>query len=153
VDLEFSEELDASTLSTNGIFLRLGGDLVPASLQLLTNQAGIRALVRLAPNAPLRSETRYEIVVVDGDRVNAFGQVIGSGPRDLVGRPLPAPFFSSFNTADQEPPRIVSVSPGEGEAQIDPRASVRLVFNEAIRSTNYTFRLSGPGGVVLGLPR
>src|SRR6185369_3708463 len=91
----------------------------------------------------------YEIVVVDGDRLDAFGTVIGRGPVDFVGRALAAPFISSFTTRDDTPPVELSFTPEDGADQVDTRSVVRLSFNEPIQA-GATIALQGPGGAVAG---
>src|SRR5690606_19353083 len=95
--LELSEGLVASSLNSNGVFLRAvnSGQKVGFSLALEETNSVAR-LVRLAPLVPLVSEEIYEVVVIAGELFNAGGGVIGSGPRDLVGRPLTTPFTSRF---------------------------------------------------------
>jgi hypothetical protein len=56
-------------------------------------------VLEIRPDAPLASETDYEVIVVDGDLLSALGAVIAEGPRDLVGRILAAPFALRFRTA------------------------------------------------------
>ena len=69
---------------------------------------------------------------------------------DLVGRPLVAPFISSFTTADQDPPQLVSIFPGNNAVQIDPRSVMRLSFNEPILGSNFIFTVTGPKGAASG---
>ncbi|HSH14446.1 MAG TPA: carboxypeptidase regulatory-like domain-containing protein, partial [Verrucomicrobiae bacterium] len=151
VELEFSEELAASSLNTNGVFLRAvtSGQKVGFSLTLDETNSVAR-LVRLAPLVPLVSEEIYEVVVIAGELFNAGGGVIGSGPRDLVGRPLTTPFTSRFRTADNDPPVLLSIFPTNGMIQIDPRAVPRLSFNETLPPVGASFQLTGPDGDVVG---
>jgi len=151
VDLEFSEALAAASLNTNGIFLRsvATGLRVPITLEL-SETNGVARLLRVVPEVPMASEQIHEMVVLAGDLLNAGGGVIGSGPRDLVGRPLTAPFVSRFKTADNDPPVLLSLFPTNGTIQVDPRAVPRLSFNETLRPTGFSFRLAGPDGDVAG---
>jgi hypothetical protein len=151
IDLWFSEPIAASSVGTDGIYLRSPTNTVPSSVQLLADPTnGLMRLVRLTPNAPLRSRLTYDVVVIDGERRDALGAVIGRGPTDLVGRPLSAPFVSRFTTADNDPPIVLSVFPTNNAVQIDPRAIPRLSFNEPIRDSNLVFTLTGPSGPVAG---
>jgi hypothetical protein len=99
--------------------------------------------VRLTPLAPLVSEKTYEVVVLSGDLPGAGGGVAGSGPRDLVGRALAAPFVSRFTTADNDLPILLSIFPNNNAVQIDPRAVPRLSFNETLRATGFVFAVTG----------
>ncbi|MBL9175134.1 MAG: carboxypeptidase regulatory-like domain-containing protein [Verrucomicrobiales bacterium] len=151
VVLEFSEAMASSTLDPRGIFLRVAatGERVPVALELVQTN-GIPRLVRMRPERPLVSEQLYEVIVLSGDLLNATGGVIGSGPRDLVGRPLTASFVARFITADNDPPVLLSVFPADATIQVDPRAVPRLSFNETLLPTGFSFRLSGPLGEVAG---
>lgn len=150
VDLTFSEALDPATLNVGGVYLRTSSGGVASAVALLPDPSNaVPRLVRITPAAPLASETRYEVVVVDGDRLGAGGLPAASGPRDLVRRPLLRPFVASFTTRDSRPPMLVSLTPSNNAVQIDPRAVIRLSFDEPIQS-NATVTLTGPGGVVAG---
>jgi hypothetical protein len=151
VELEFSEELAASSINTNGVFLRAvaTGQKVGFSLTLEETNS-VPRLVRMVPLVPLVSEEIYEVVVIAGELFNAGGGVIGSGPRDLVGRPLTVPFVSRFRTADNDPPVLLSIFPTNGMIQIDPRAVPRLSFNETLQPVGASIRLTGPDGDVVG---
>ena len=93
VDLLFNEPLLAGSLNETGVYVRSDVGTIPGTLQLLPASGdGAMRLVRFTPAAPLASVTTYEIVVVDGERVNATGAVIATGVKDLVQRTLVAPF-------------------------------------------------------------
>ena len=149
--LEFSEAMAASTLDPRGIFVRVAatGERVTTTLELVETN-GVPRLVRILPERPLVSEQLYEVIALAGDLLNATGGVIGSGPRDLVGRPLTTSFVGRFITADNEPPILLSVFPTPAMIQVDPRAVPRLSFSESLRPTGYSFRLNGPAGEVPG---
>ena len=151
VTLIFNEPLSTNSLNTNGIFLRTETGVVRADLRLLADPTnGQFRVVQIIPLAPLRSQKTYQAVVLDGTRLDATANLIASGPTDLVGRPLTAPFISTFSTADNDPPLLVSQFPANGDIMIDPRAVLRLAFNEPIQATNFTFTLTGPAGAVPG---
>jgi hypothetical protein len=152
IELQFSEAMASNSLSTNGIYMRLAGatSSVPAAVQLAADTNGIERLVRLLPSAPLQSLKTYEIVAIDNERRDAIGGIIASGPRDLAGRPLAAPFLSTFTTADGDPPVVISVFPSDNALQVDPRSIPRLAFNEPVRASNFTFIVTGPGGPIAG---
>jgi len=151
IDLLFSEPLDPKNINERGIYLRSATDEIPAAVQLLPEPvSGALRLVRLIPRIPLRSLTTYEVIALSGERRNALGTLVGSGPTDVVGRPLLVPFVSSFTTGDNDKPFVDSLSPADGAGQVDPRAVIRVVYNEPIRFTNFTIRLTGPNGAVAG---
>ena len=152
ITLTFSEPLATNQIDTNAIFVRLisATNSVPAQVQLLPTNSVFR-IVRITPLAPLLSQQTYEVVVVDGERKDALGNVIALGPVDLVGRPLATPFVSRFTTADNDPPVLISLFPSNNAVQVDPRAVMRLTFNEAIQSSNLTVVLTGPSGPVAGV--
>ncbi|MEB2343973.1 MAG: carboxypeptidase regulatory-like domain-containing protein [Deltaproteobacteria bacterium] len=152
VRLTLNEPLDPASIDPRGIFLRpLGGALVPADVELVVDPvAGDLRALEIRPDAPLASETDYEAIVVDGDLLDALGTVVAQGPRDLVGRALAAPFRLAFRTRDQDPPGLLSISPAAGAIQIDPRAVVRLSFDEPLAPAGIDVTLTGPGGAVTG---
>jgi hypothetical protein len=153
IEIQFSEAMDTNTLNLHGLFVRLTGATndVSANVSAVPNPTnGILDRVRLAPVAALQSQKSYEIVVIDGERVSATGEILRTGPRDLAGRPLVSPVISRFTTADNDPPLLVSISPTNGEIQIDPRAVMRLSFNEPIRDTNIFVSLTSGGTNIAG---
>jgi len=150
VELLFNEPLDAASVKPGGIYLRSNTATVPTTLQLLANPGdGQLRLVRLRPVAPLDSEKRYEVVVVDGVLRDALGGVIAEGPLDLVGRQLAAPFIASFTTRDQRPPALLSFTPANNAEQVDTRAVVRLSFDEPL-APGALVSLTGPAGAIAG---
>lgn len=151
VNLYFNEALDPASIARNGIFLRSATGTVLTTIELLPDPTNsISRLVRLTPATRLLSEQTYEVIVVDGERRDALGSVIGTGPVDLVGRYTIAPFISRFTTADNDPPLLLSVFPTNAAVQIDIRSVVRLAFNEPVQNSNINFSLTGPGGNVVG---
>ncbi|HET6407449.1 MAG TPA: Ig-like domain-containing protein, partial [Chthoniobacteraceae bacterium] len=150
VDLLFNEALLPASISTNGIFLQGPTNTVIASVRLMDDGTGLLRRIRLIPSSPLKSLTTYQLAVVDGERRDAFGGLLGAGPTDLVGRPLIAPFVSSFTTADNDPPFVLSTFPTNNASQLDPRTVIRLTLNEPIRDSGFSVNLRGPGGSISG---
>ncbi|MCF7730949.1 MAG: carboxypeptidase regulatory-like domain-containing protein, partial [Akkermansiaceae bacterium] len=152
IEIDFSEAIDPTSVVTSGIFLRpaAGGPIVPATVTLVPMDGGTELRkVLLDPVQPLDSSTTYQLVVVDGDLLDALGTVTNRGPRDLVGRPLPALFSTTFKTRDQRPPLLLSFSPADGSEAVDPRTAVRLTFDEPIQP-GASIVLTGPSGTVAG---
>jgi hypothetical protein len=148
IELRFSETLASNSVNVSGIFLRLGANSVPALLTLLSDPTnGPNSRVRIAPASPLQSLQTYEVIVLDGERRNAVGGLVGSGPVDLAGRPLLLPFVSRFTTRDATPPQLVSIFPTNNAVQIDPRAVPRLTFNEPINPASLAVHLDREAGV------
>ncbi|MFM7102850.1 MAG: Ig-like domain-containing protein, partial [Verrucomicrobiota bacterium] len=156
VEVLFSEAIDPGILTDPAVFLRQG-DLPVAVDLVLTARDGEaeRRLLRLVPREPLRSLTPYTLLVlpefVDGPSLRRFG------PRDRVGRLLAAPFLAQFTTADNDPPRVVSVFPQAGEQNValgslDRPLTPRVVFHEPIRP-GLEVTLTGPAGPVPGAGR
>ncbi len=152
IRLTMNEPLDPATIDPRGIFVRpLAGAILAADVELVVDPvAGDLRVLEIRPDAPLASETDYEVIVVDGDLLSALGAVIAEGPRDLVGRILAAPFSLRFRTRDQDPPGLLSISPPDGTIQVDPRAVLRLSFDEPLASSGISIVLTGPGGAVPG---
>ncbi|HEU5123392.1 MAG TPA: carboxypeptidase regulatory-like domain-containing protein [Verrucomicrobiae bacterium] len=153
IELTFNEALLASTVNgnTNGIYLRGPTNLVPATVTLLPHPDDAKArVVQVTPLQPLRSLTTYELAVISGERRNAIGALIASGPTDLVGRFTPQLFVTSFTTRDDDPPQLLSMFPTNGAVQIDPQAVMRLTFNEPLLNTNLAIVLTSANGNVAG---
>ena len=150
VELIFNEALRTNSVRADGIFIRDTNGVVAADVRLLADTNGVARIVDILPSQPLRSLRNYQVIVLSGDLLGATGGVVGSGPRDLVGRTTPAPFVSHFSTADNDPPRLLSLFPSDNAVQIDPAAAPRLVFNETIQATGFVFIVTGPGGAVAG---
>lgn len=151
VELLFSEALDTNSISAGGIFIRgTNGSAVVSTVTLVPDTNGVRRIVRVQPVAPLKSKQTYQLIVLAGQLPGAGGIIVGSGPMDLVGRSMAAPFSSLFTTADGDPPLVVSIFPSNNAVQIDPSSVPRLTFNESIRSTNFAFIVSGPTGPIAG---
>ncbi len=146
LQVTFSEPLKASSVNNTGVFVRLasGGAAIPATMTQPTPDT-----VLIDPSAPLESSTTYQIVVVDGNLVNAVGTITNRGPRDLVDRPLNSLFSATFTTRDQRPPVLLSFTPENNAEQVDTRAVVRLSFDEPL-APGAVITLSGPGGAVPG---
>ena len=150
VDILFSEPLDPTSVQGHGLFLRSTSGAVAADAELRAGPDLKLRLVRLTPRTRLQSRVRYEVVVIENNRPSLFGLPAMSGPTDLVGRFLAAPFLASFTTTDNDPPSLVSFSPESGAIQVDPRSVIRVSFNEAVQETGLTFSLTGPSGAVSG---
>jgi len=149
VRLTFNEALDPGRIDPNAFYIRREGETVLSSVVLLSDSNGVARIIQITPNAPLASESVYEVVVVNGDRLNAVGQLVAEGPRDLVGKPMVSIFTSVFTTRDDDPPGLLSLTPADGEIQVDPRAVVRLSFDEPIRP-DLQMDLESPSGAVAG---
>lgn len=148
--ITLSETLDPDLVDPRAVFLRTETGRIETELTLAvdpgTNEARI---LELRPLAPLASETDHEIVVLDGEVRDALGSVIAQGPRDLVGRSLIVPFVSPFRTRDDDPPGLLSLTPAPASEQVDPRAVIRLSFDESIAAGSVV-EVAGPAGDVPG---
>jgi hypothetical protein len=150
--LLFNKELDTNTVNPGGIFIRGTNGIVDSAVTLLPDTNGVRRLVRIQPVKPLQSKNVYSVFVLSGDLFGATGNTIGSGPRDLVGRILPATFVSTFATADNTPPQLLSIFPSNNAVQIDPSSVPRLVFDKTLNPTTFVFVVHSPAGLVPGTP-
>ncbi|RIL00281.1 MAG: hypothetical protein DCC71_18835, partial [Proteobacteria bacterium] len=152
IRLETNEPLDPDSIDARAIFVRpAAGGTLAADVRLVADAAaGDLRVLEITPDAPLASETDYEVVVIDGALRDALGNVLADGPRDRVGRPLAAPFTLRFRTRDQDPPGLLSLTPPDDAIQVDPRAVVRLSFDEPITPSGVAFALTGPSGPVAG---
>ncbi|HLH54539.1 MAG TPA: carboxypeptidase regulatory-like domain-containing protein, partial [Verrucomicrobiae bacterium] len=150
VELLFNKPLDTNSIDPSGIFIRGTNGNVASTVTLLPDTNGVLDRVRIQPLAPLKSKNVYSVFVLSGDLLGATGGLIGSGPRDLVGRTLAATFVSSFATADNTPPQLLSMFPSNNAVQIDPSAVPRLAFDKTLNATTFVFNVTGPSGPVAG---
>jgi hypothetical protein len=150
VVLQFNKPLDPASIDPTGIFIHGTNGNVTSTVTLLPDTNGLLTIVRIQPVLPLQSVQVYAVFVLSGDLPGPTGGIIGSGPRDLVGRALAATFESVFATADDTPPQLLSIFPSNNAVQIDPSAVPRLVFNKTLNPTTFVFTVTGPAGVVPG---
>ncbi len=147
IRITFSEALAPESVDESGIYLRSVAGVVPAETVLVEDDAsGELRLVEIRPDAELESETAYEAVVLAGELRDALGGLIGSGPRDLAGRPLRVSAIIPFTTRDSRPPERLSFTPGAGQIQVDPSAVIRLSYDEPLRSDEIVVTLRDGGG-------
>lgn len=150
IDLLFNEPLRPDRIDPRGLYLSLDGQTVPAAVALLDNpEDGLARLVRITPEAPLLSQKTYRVIAIDGERRDALGGITALGVLDLANRPMILPSLTAFTTRDSQPPVRLSFTPENGAVQIDPRAVIRLSFDEPI-ATGAVMEMSGPGGPVAG---
>ncbi|HEY6228286.1 MAG TPA: carboxypeptidase regulatory-like domain-containing protein, partial [Verrucomicrobiae bacterium] len=101
IDVLFSEPLDQASINRGGIFLRnIAGTAVPSAVSLLAANDGQMRLLRVTPVARLQSRVTYQLVIIENDRPAVLDLPAMSGPTDLEGRFLAAPFVLKFTTTD-----------------------------------------------------
>ena len=150
VQLLFNKALAAGSIQTNGIFIQGANGIVASTLTLLADTNGVKRVVQITPLAPLTSLSTYAVVALSGDLPGPDGGLEGSGPQDLVGRVLSAPFVSHFTTADNTPPLLLSLFPSNNAVQIDPSAVPRLSFTKTLNPSSFVFNLTLRGAAVSG---
>ena len=150
VTLLFNEALDTNSIDPSGIFIRGTNGNVTSTVTLLPDTNGVLRRMRIQPVKPLQSQQVYTVIVLSGDLPGPTGGLLGSGPRDLVGRALAAPFQSFFATADNTPPQLLSLFPSNNAVQIDPAAVPRLTFDKTLNPAGFVFLVFGPTGPVSG---
>ncbi len=136
VHATFSGRIDPATMNTDTFIITgVSGEV------LYQNQKAT-----FTPSIPLANETTYHAVLT-------------TGIKDLDGIPLASNFIWAFTTsaqsggetADQTPPEIRSISPGEGTADAAVDAPIRVVFSESIRPETLhagTFFVRGVSGEI-----
>lgn len=148
VRVDFSEPLDPDSVTPEAVYLVQGTNRVAGDVTLESLAEGSRVV--LQPDAPLASATQYSVVILGGNRVGPNGQLLRTGVKDGVGRLMTETVTSSFTTRDFVPPGLLTAFPAEGDVEIDPRAVVRLEFDEAVRTNGYQVVLRGPAGLIPG---
>ena len=122
-------------------------NVVPADLSLSPDALS----VTLTPRRELVGATPHTLQVRSGS-FDAKGNLVG-GVRDRIGRVLEQDFISSFQTRDNVPPFVLSVSPADGARDVALESVVRVALSEPIdpRSvSDATFGVTGPSGPVSG---
>jgi hypothetical protein len=151
IDILFSEPLDPASINRGGIFLRsVSGATVPSAIALLPATDSQMRLLRVTPSARLQSRVTYQLVIIENDRPAVLDLPAMSGPTDLEGRFLAAPFILKFTTADNDPPVLVSFSPSNNQEEIELTQVIRLSFNKPIQTSGFNFVVTGPQGNVAG---
>lgn len=137
VTVEFSEPMDATTVTTTTFSLTAGGVPVNGRVKVATGPRGPNTRAIFTPDQLLGETMTYAVVV-------------GTGMTDTAGNPLAATFNSSFGTGsgiDNFQPSVVSVSPQSGMTGLPLNICVTVRFSEPINPltiTSTTFGLSGP---------
>jgi hypothetical protein len=127
IAVTFSEPMRIGTFSNN---VSLMDGAASVALQSPTFSNGNRT-VTVRPAQPLRSHAVHTLTVRGGQ----------DGPRDeAADLPLLDPIVSTFTTADNIPPAIVSVSPVANARQVSPETTVRVAFTEPVASATLTLR-------------
>ncbi len=157
VEITFSEPMDP--VFGNAAAAYLADDLgarVPLGISWSTVAGETRQLV-LTPNAALRSETNYTVVVLGPAVLGLAAQMVGPGPTDMARRPMVVALVSRFTTVDSVPPVIESFTPEQFAEQLDPSSVVRIGLNEPVAPASVQLELRNsaneivPASVTIGL--
>ena len=138
--IRFSEPMDPIYPDAGGAYLIAEGASSPAPVTLSWRDNG--TVLGLQPTVHLQGNTRYTLVLTIREVLNGSASVIGRGPRDLAGRSLPVSSLTTFVTRDTIAPELLSFSPAQNEAQVDPSAVVRISFSEPMAATSFGFSLT-----------
>ena len=140
VTANFSEAIDASTVSTSTFELRNSANiLIGAAVHTSGSQ------VILTPSAALAGSAVYTATVQGG----------ASGIKDVAGNALAEDYSWSFTTVDVDniPPAVTSVSPVNGTTGVSTNTTVIANFSEAINASTVTgssFQLRDAGNNLIG---
>lgn len=135
VTVEFSEPINATTVTTSTFGLTAGGVPVNGRINVVTGPRGPNTQAIFTPDQLLGGTLTYAVAV-------------GTGITDTAGNPLAAPFTSSFGTGtgiDNFQPSLVSVSPQNQMTGLPLNTRVTARFSEPINPltiTATTFGLS-----------
>ncbi len=114
VSVDFSEPMDAATLTTTSITLTTVGSTTPLPAAITYDSAHNRAT--LDPDSPLSTATTYTATVLGGP----------SGARDLAGNPLAVDEIWSFTTAapaDTTAPETTIAAAADAAGNPEPSAA------------------------------
>jgi hypothetical protein len=144
VTINFSEDLDATTVNTSTVKLLDGNsNAVPATF---VYNAATRSAT-LTPTSALANAMNYTIFALGGS----------AGIRDLAGNPMALNTVSSFTTAvgsvqDQTPPTITAFSPLNGATSVDVNPTLTVTFSEPLNAatvkSNTIYLLKGGNTLV-----
>lgn len=148
ISITFSEPLDATTVNTNTITLRLSssGEFVPGTVAYI---AGTRTAT-FTPASALTQGVGFTVTAA-------------SSITDVAGNALGADFQFTFSTGDTSAPFLILATPANLTTGVATNTTVKAAFNEAmnpttITTTTFTVRAGGlngtlvPGTVVYDVP-
>ncbi|MCX6580460.1 MAG: carboxypeptidase regulatory-like domain-containing protein [Candidatus Aminicenantes bacterium] len=121
VNVQFSEAMRASTISTSTIKLSSAQGSVAGSAAL----SGDLQSAVFTPSAPLSSFVLYTLTV-DG------------AVEDAAGNALETAASASFTTCDIQPPTVVSIAPANNATGVPTTAAISVTFNEPIDPGNFS---------------
>jgi hypothetical protein len=137
VEANFSEPIDASTISDTTFTLTLGGGSGATPVSASVSYDPTRTKATLNPNAVLQASKTYT-AKVKGE---------SAGVKDLVGNPMVADKVWSFTTLpppDTTPPMVTSTSPAANATGVAPSANLTATFSEKMMASSInptTFKL------------
>lgn len=144
ITINFSEDLDASTVNSSSVKLLDGGsNAVPATF---TYNAANRTAT-LTPTSALANAMSYTIFTLGGS----------AGIRDLAGNPMALNTVSSFTTAlgsvqDNTAPTITAFSPLNGATSVGINPTLTVTFSEPLNAatvrSNTVYLLRGGNTLV-----
>jgi len=140
VEVEYTEALDAATVTGANVGLRLqsGSTVVGSTVSLV----GGGRVIRVVPTSPLAASTGYFVEVT-------------SGVRDLQGTPAPFEDLLNFTTgtaSDGVAPTVLGVAPPDGATGVGVNALIVVTFSEAVNPltvSGSTIRVTGGGFTVV----
>ena len=121
IELEYSEPLDAATVTSTIFALRHNAGsapVVPSTISLVRGR-----VVRIVPQTPLLASQPYFVQVAAGLRD------LNGGATTFTSNVL---FFTAGTAADTVAPAVTAISPPDGEGGVGLNARVRVLFSEPV---------------------
>jgi len=140
VTVEFSEQMDASSINEGSFTVSRDGANVPGRIEVTRGNR----TATFRPEQQLEPDTEYTVEV-------------SSAVRDVAGNEMGTGFSSSFVTAtgkDVTRPSVTGVTPGSGAVDVPEDMTVTVTFSEPVNPLSIgpgTLYLLGPGGAVPGV--
>ena len=136
--IQFAEPIARASVTPGTLTMTSGGAPVPVSYVFANGDR----TVTMTPAQPLALNRTFTIVATPGIT-------------DLAGNALTPQLSSSFKTKspDTTPPRVLSIVPADGAANVPVGSDVELAFTEAVARTTITsstFRVTIAGAPVAG---
>ncbi len=134
----FNEPMNASSVTGTTFQLKdAGNNIIPAAISISGDQ------IILDPSSALANSTVFNVYIKGGE----------AGVKDLAGNSLTNDYSWSFTTgADNDPPIVTSVSPGNGATGVFTGTAITVNFSEAINAstaTGSTVQLRDPGNNIV----
>jgi hypothetical protein len=121
VTVTFSEAMNAATINTSTLTLRVGAG---APIAAIVSYDSLTRVATLTPISPLSGSTVYTLRVLGG--------TLDPSVKDVAGNALSITSSANFTTIDTTPPTLTSSAPANAAIGFGRTANLSVTFNEAM---------------------